>query len=186
MYSENEIIELEGEFKINKKYCFCCNKMVNIYFSLVQDKLLFYSNKEKTKVWLSIDRNLVLAINRRLRKEKDRNKFSIYYLKDINSYYIKELKLKTENRYEMDRWISNLNKKIKPKRVVFECLNNNYQKANDIFHFKNESNLYVAFCNLEYILLKNKMKNFFGIYNNNRSKTSNIDSTDERDIITIS
>jgi len=62
MYSENEIIELEGEL-INKKYCFCFNKMVNIYFSLTQDKLLFYSNKEKTKVWLSIDRNLVLAIN---------------------------------------------------------------------------------------------------------------------------
>ena len=85
MYSENEIIELEGEFKINKKYCFCCNKMVNIYFSLAQDKLLFYSNKEKTKVWLSIDRNLVLAINRRLRKVKDRNKFSILIIFHLNS-----------------------------------------------------------------------------------------------------
>jgi len=85
MYSENEIIELEGEFKINKKYCFCWNKMVNIYFSLAQDKLLFYSNKEKTKVWLSIDRNLVLAINRRLRKVKDRNKFSILIIFHLNS-----------------------------------------------------------------------------------------------------
>ena len=185
MYSENEMIELEGEFKINKKYCFCCNKMVSIYFSLTQDKLLFYSNKEKTKVYISIDRNLVLAINRRMRKEKDRNKFSIYYLKDKNSYFIKELKLKTENRYEMERWISNLNKKIKPKRIVFDIYNNNYQKANDIFHFKNETNLYVAFCNLEYILLKNKMKIIFDTYNNNRSKILNIDSTDEGDIIKV-
>ena len=159
--------------------------MVNIYFSLTQDKLLFYSNKEKTKVYISIDRNLVLAINRRMRKEKDRNKFSIYYLKDKNSYFIKELKLKTENRYEMERWISNLNKKIKPKRIVFENYYNNYQKANDIFHFKNETNLYVAFCNLEYILLKNKMKIIFDTYNNNRSKILNIDSTDEGDIIKV-
>ena len=185
MYSENETIELEGEFKINKKYCFCCNKMVNIYFSLTQDKLLFYSNKEKTKVCISIDRNLVLAINRRMRKEKDRNKLSIYYLKDKNSYFIKELKLKADNRYEMEKWIVNLNKKIKPKRIVVENYYNNYQKANDIFHFKNETNLYVAFCNLEYILLKTKMKIFFEIYNNNRSKISNIDSTDERDIIIV-
>ena len=185
MYSENEKIELEGEFKINKKYCFCCNKMVSIYFSLTQDKLLFYSNKEKTKVCISIDRNLVLAINRRMRKEKDRNKLSIYYLKDKNSCFIKELKLKAENRYEMERWISNLNKKIKPKRIVFENYYNNYQKANDIFHFKNETNLYVAFCNLEYILLKNKMKIIFDLYNNNKSKISNIDSTDERDLIKV-
>ena len=185
MYSENEMIELEGEFKINKKYCFFCNKMVNIYFSLTQEKLLFYSNKEKTKICISIDRNLVLAINRRMRKEKDRNKLSIYYLKEKNSYFIKELKLKAENRYEMERWISNLNKKIKPKRIVFENYYNNYQKANDIFHFKNETNLYVAFCNLEYILLKNKMKIIFDIYNNYRSKISNIDSTDERDIIIV-
>ena len=185
MYSENEMIELEGEFKINKKYCFFCNKMVNIYFSLTQEKLLFYSNKEKTKICISIDRNLVLAINRRMRKEKDRNKLSIYYLKDKNSCFIKELKLKAENRYEMERWISNLNKKIKPKRIVFENYYNNYQKANDIFQFKNETNLYVAFCNLEYILLKNKMKIIFDLYNNNKSKISNIDSTDERDLIKV-
>ena len=186
MYSENEIIELEGEFKINKKYCFCCNKMVDIYFSLTQDKLLFYSDIGKTKVYISIDRNLVLAINRRMRKEKDRNKLSIFYLEDKNSYIIKELKLKTENRYEMERWISNLNKKIKPKRVEIENYYNNYQKANEIFHFKNESNLYVALCNLEYILLKNKMKIIFDIYNKNyKSQTPNIESTEEGDLIMV-
>ena len=185
MHSENEIIELEGEFKINKKYCFCCNKMIDIYFSLTQDKLLFFSNKEKTKVCISIDRNLVLAINRRMRKEKDKNKLSIYYLKDKNSYFIKELKLKTENRYEMEKWISNLNKKIKPKRIVYENNKNNYLKANDIFHFKNNTNLYVAFCNLEYILLKNKMKILFDIFSNNRSKISNFDFTDEKDLIKV-
>ena len=85
----------------------------------------------------------------------------------------------------MEKWISNLNKKIKPKRIVYENNKNNYLKANDIFHFKNNTNLYVAFCNLEYILLKNKMKIIFDIYNNNRSKISNFDFTDERDLIKV-
>ena len=29
--NDNLEFELKGEFQINKKYCFCCNKTINIY-----------------------------------------------------------------------------------------------------------------------------------------------------------
>ena len=159
-------IELEGNFKINKKTCFCCDKMVNLYFVLTKDNLIFYSDKNKTKIYKIITRNLVLAINRRLRREKDANKLSIFYLENPKSYMIKELKLKSDNRYEMEKWISILNKKIRPKRFEFPIILKNYEKSNNIFQFKNETNFYVALCNLEYILLRNKMNNFFEYYKN--------------------
>ena len=159
-------IELEGNFKINKKTCFCCDKMVNLYFVLTKDNFIFYSDKKKTKIYKIITRNLVLAINRRLRREKDANKLSIFYLENPKSYMIKELKLKSDNRYEMEKWISILNKKIRPKRFEFPIILKNYEKSNNIFQFKNETNFYVALCNLEYILLRNKMNNFFEYYKN--------------------
>ena len=159
-------IELEGKFQISKKTCFFCNKMVNLYFVLTKDKLIFYKDKIKSKIYKIIARNLVLAINRRLRREKDANKLSIYYLENPNSYMIKELKLKLDNRYEMEKWISILNKKIRPKRFEFPFTLKDYEKSNNIFHFKNETNFYVAICNLEYILLRNKMDNFFEYYKN--------------------
>ena len=170
-------IELEGNFQINKKTCFFCNKMVNLYFVLTKDNLIFYKDKNKTKIYRKINRNLVLAINRRLRREKDANKLSIYYLEDPKSYMIKELKLKSDNRYEMEKWIANLNKKIRPKRIEFPNLFKNYQKSNDIFHFENKTNFYVALCNLEYILLKNKMNDFF-VYYKNKYKNKTIPDDD--------
>ena len=159
-------IELEGNFQINRKTCFFCNKMINLYFILTKDKLIFYKDKNKTKIYKIINRNLVLAINRRLRRENDSNKLSIFYLENPKSYMIKELKLKSDNRYEMEKWINNLNKKIRPKRFEFPILLKNYEKSNNIFHFKNQTNFYVALCNLEYILLRNKMNNFFEYYKN--------------------
>ena len=124
--------ELKGEFKIDKKYC-CCNKIINIYFFSTKDKLLFYIDKEKKKLYLEILVKLVLSINRRFRTNEDRNKLSIYYLEKENSLIIKELKLKANNKIEMEKWIYILNKKIKPKRVQFPTLSNNYVKSNDIF-----------------------------------------------------
>ena len=183
MYSENEIPELEGTFKINKKHCFFCNKLVDIYFILTKDKLYFYSNKEKTKIYRLISRNLVLAINRRLRTENDKNKLSIYYLENENSNIIKEFKLKADNRFEMEKWISNLTKKIKPKRFVYTNTNDNYVLANDIFNFKNKSDFYVSLCNLEYILLKNKMRKFFEIYNDKNDYSNNENLNEDDSII---
>ena len=163
---ENDsVAEIEGKFMTNSKSCFFCDKMIDVYFSLTKDKLIFYKNKEKTKIFLIISRSLVLAINRRLRTENDKNKLSIYYLDNVKSNMIKELKLRADNRSDMEKWIITLNSKIKPKRCEFNITFKNYVKANDIFHFENKSQFYVSLCNLEYILLKNKMKMFFKYYN---------------------
>ena len=67
--------EIEGNFKINTKSCFFCNKMVGIYFMLTKEYLIFYKDKDKKNIYKKINRNLVLAINRRLRNEKDKNKY---------------------------------------------------------------------------------------------------------------
>ena len=157
-------IEIKGKFKIDKKYCFCCNKMIDIYFFLTNDKLLFYYDQKKRKLYREILINLVLSINHRFRKQNDKNKLSIYYLEKENSLIIKEFKLKAKSEDEMKKWISFLNKKIKPKRVTFPIFSNNYVNSSNIFNFKNESNFYIALCNLEYILLKNKFKYIFEIY----------------------
>ena len=121
----NNDSEIEGNFKINKRYCFLCNKMVDIYFVLTKDYLIFYKDQDKKKIHKKINLNLVLAINRRLRNEKDKNKLSIYYLENEKSNIIKELKLKSENRYDMEKWIIILNKKINPKKFIFNSLSNN-------------------------------------------------------------
>ena len=174
---------LKGEFKIDKKYCFCCNKIVTIYFFLTDDKLLFYKDKEKKKLYLEILVKLVLAINRRFRTKEDRNKLSIYYLEKESSLIIKELKLKAANKIEMEKWIYVLNKKIKPKRVKFPTLSNNYIKSTDLFDFKNESNFYITLCNLEYILLKKKFKYIFDIYRNLPIKQNSTISYNETELL---
>jgi len=180
----NIMSELEGKFKVDKKYFCCCKKMVDISMVLTNDKLIFYKDKNKKKKYTEIQRDLILAINRRLRVEKDKNKLSIYYLNDKNSDIIKELKLKAENKYEMEKWISILNKRIKPKRIEFFISNANYVKSTDIFNFKNQSKIYVSLCNLEYILLKNKMKIFFILYKNKYlNLIPNETIIDERDLI---
>ena len=183
--NENENPELEGKFKINTKYCLFCNKMVDVYFILTKQNLIFYKDKKKTKIHTIISRNLVLAINRRLRNEEDKCKLSIYYLESETSNIIKEMKLKTESRYDMEQWITKLNKNINPKRFKFDINSKNYVKSNDIFHFKNETNFYVALCNLEYILLKNKMKSFYEIYKNKEAESMEVITNDNNDYICL-
>ena len=178
--------EIKGEFKINQKYCFFCNKMINIYFYLTEDKLLFYFDKEKKKLYTQILRKLVISINKRFRKQEDKNKLSIYYLEHENSLIVKELKLKANSRLEMDKWISLLYNAIKPKRVEFPTFSNNYVKSNEIFHFENKYKFYVALCNLEYILLKNKLRYIFDIYKNlSDEQYITSSSYNEDDIINI-
>ena len=183
MNTNGTVPELEGKFQVNKKSCFCCNKMVDIYLSLDRDNLIFYKDKNKTKIDTIISRKLVLAINRRIREEKDKNKLSIYYLEDENSNIIKELKLKTETRFDMEKWILMLNKQIKPKRCEFNIINKNYVKSNEIFYFKNQKNFYVSLCNLEYILLKSKMKMFFELYKKKEANLIINENLDEKDLI---
>ena len=95
------------------------------------------------------------------------------------------MKLKTESRYDMEQWITKLNKNINPKRFKFDINSKNYVKSNDIFHFKNETNFYVALCNLEYILLKNKMKSFYEIYKNKEAESMEIITNDNNDYICL-
>ena len=87
----------------------------------------------------------------------------------------------------MEKWISNLNKIIRPRRFEFPNLFKNYQKSNDIFHFKNQTNFYIALCNLEYILLKNKMNDLFIYYKNKYKTIPDDDTTNDNfdDIILI-
>ena len=175
--------EIKGEFKINKNYCFCCNKMIDIYFFLTKEKLMFYYDKGKKKLYKEISRKLVISINRRFRTQEDKNKLSIYYLKNENSLIIKELKLKATSKLEMERWIYLLYKKIKPKRVDFPTFSNNYVKSNEIYHFENKYKYYVALCNLEYILLKNKFRYIFDIYKSLPKNQSSTISYNEDDLL---
>ena len=176
MQVKNEIfsdIELSGQFQINKKYCLCCNKKIQIYLFMTSEKLLFYYDINKTKKYAEILRKLVLAINRRFRTEEDKNNLSIYYLEKESSLIIKELKLQCSSRDDTEKWIYILNKTIKPKKVQFPNSSINYIKANNIYNFKNNCDLYVALSNLEYILLKNKLKDIFEIYRKS-TKNNNI------------
>ena len=159
-------IELSGQFQITKKYCLCCTKKIKIYLYLTNEKLFFYYDENKTKLFTEILRKLVLAINRRFRTNEDKHNISIYYLEKESSLIIKELKLQTTSRIETEKWINTLNKAIKPKRVQFPNSSDNYIKANNIFHFKNYCDFYVAMSKLEYILLKNRFKDIFEIYRN--------------------
>ena len=43
----NIMSELEGKFKVDKKYFCCCKKMVDISMVLTNDKLIFYKDKNK-------------------------------------------------------------------------------------------------------------------------------------------
>ena len=175
--------ELTGEFVINKKYCFCCSKEIKIYFFMTKDKLLFYYDDKKTKLYKEILRTLVLAINHRFRTEQDKHKISIYYLEKENSLIIKELKLKASTRNDTDKWIHILNKKIKPKRFEFPTLSNNYIKANNIFHFKNNCDFYVELSKLEYILLKNKFRHIFEIYRNTPKYQNSTNNSNENELL---
>ena len=176
-------IELSGQFQIRKKYCLCCTKKIKIYLYLTNEKLFFYYDENKTKLFTEILRKLVLAINRRFRTNEDKHNISIYYLEKESSLIIKELKLQTTSRIETEKWINTLNKAIKPKRVQFPNSSDNYIKANNIFHFKNYCDFYVAMSKLEYILLKNRFKDIFEIYRNLPKKHNihNITTTFNKD-----
>ena len=49
-------IELDGRFRYTTSYFCCCTKLIDLYFSLTKKSLLFYTDKEKTKLFLEIDR----------------------------------------------------------------------------------------------------------------------------------
>ena len=160
-----EVIEKEGTFKYTQKRCCCCNKLIDLYFVLTKEKLLFYKDKEKNKLFLEINRDHVIAINKRQIDKYDVNKFSIYWQRPEEEI-IHEIKLKAKTRSETDSWIRNLRELIQPKRYEFKYDKENYIDANELFHFRDTKEFYIALCHLEYILLRNKMIDFFEYYRN--------------------
>ena len=159
-----EVIEKEGTLKYTQKKC-CCNKLIDLYFVLTKEKLLFYKDKEKNKLFLEINRDHVIAINKRQIDKYDVNKFSIYW-QSPDEDIIHEIKLKARTRSETDWWIRNLRELIQPKRYEFKYDKENYIDANELFHFRDTKEFYIALCHLEYILLRNKMIDFFEYYRN--------------------
>jgi hypothetical protein len=165
-------IEKEGKFRYFIKRCCCCEKMIVLHFVLTSDKLLFYEDENKIKLFLEIPREQVIAINKRQIDKHDVFKFSIYY-QNPNEEIIHEIKLKTTSRSETDKWIKDLRKLINPKRYEFKYDKENYIDANELYHFRDTKKFYLALCHLEYILLRNRMIDFFEFYRNRGNINNN-------------
>jgi hypothetical protein len=165
-------IEKEGKFRYFIRRCCCCEKMIVLHFVLTSDKLLFYEDENKIKLFLEIPREQVIAINKRQIDKHDVFKFSIYY-QNPNEEIIHEIKLKTTSRSETDKWIKDLRKLINPKRYEFKYDKENYIDANELYHFRDTKKFYLALCHLEYILLRNRMIDFFEFYRNRGNINNN-------------
>ena len=172
---DNAKPEKEGKFRYYIKRCCCCQKMIVLNFKLTSDKLLFYEEEDNTKFFLEIPREHVIAINKRQIDKNDVFKFSIYY-QNPNEDIIHEMKLKTTGRGETDKWIRDLRKLINPKRYEFKYDKENYIDANELYHFRDTKKFYLALCHLEYILLRNRMIDFFEFYRNRGNNDNNNDS----------
>ena len=172
---DNAKPEKEGKFRYYIKRCCFCQKMIVLNFKLTSDKLLFYEDEDNTKLFLEIPREHVIAINKRQIDKNDVFKFSIYY-QNPNEDIIHEMKLKTTGRGETDKWIRDLRKLINPKRYEFKYDKENYIDANELYHFRDTKKFYLALCHLEYILLRNRMIDFFEFYRNRGNNDNNNDS----------
>ena len=162
--NENQNIEIEGKFEYSQKKC-CCTKKMILDFILTKEKLLFYKDVKRTNLFLQIPRENVIAINKRQIDKHDIFKFSIYW-QNPNEDIINEIKLKTESRAKTDKWIKDLRRLINPKRYEFKYDKENYIDANELYHFRDTKQFYLALCHLEYILLRNRMIDFFEYYRN--------------------
>ena len=171
------------QFKIIEKFFFCCEKLKTIQLELIDNELNFYYNIKKKKLYKKVPCKLVLAINRRLRNEKDKNKLSIYYLEDEKSNVIKELKLKCDNIIDMENCIKQLNSIIKPKKHEFNEFSKNYIKSNEMFHFENKKDFYIALCNIEYIYCKKNMEYFFEYYRKKKKVDNILIDRDDKELI---
>ena len=146
--------------------------MIILYFVLTPEKLLFYEDEKKTKLYLEIPREHVIAINKRQIDKHDVFKFSIYY-QNPNEDIIHEIKLKTTSKNETEKWIKDLRNLINPKRYEFKYDKENYIDANELYHFRDTKKFYLALCHLEYILLRNRMIDFFEFYRNRGNINNN-------------
>ena len=188
MNSENDKINtnntetipiLEGNFRHLVKYFCCCTKLINLHFVLSKNDLLFYLDESQKKLYLSIPKNSVIAINKRQIDKKDIFMLSIYYQDDFNSK-ITEFKIKANSRADTDRWLSLLRSEIKTKKYEFKYDKNKYEEGDSIYPFQDIRKFYLSICHLEYIIASRKMEEFFEYYyikkneNNRNSEKDNL------------
>ena len=164
--SNSEIPIIEANFRHLIKYCFCCSKLIPLYFVLTKDNLIFYTNQDKKKIFLLIPKKSVLAINKRQINKYDVFMISIYY--EIEKEKIIEFKIKTTSRVDTDRWLSILRREIQTKKYEFKYDKNKYEDANSIFPFEYTKKFYLALCHLEYIIASRKIKNVFDYLRNGK------------------
>ena len=177
-------------FRYHKKTC-CCSKLINLYFAMTSSHLLFYYDKEYRRLFLTIAREAVIAINKRQLDRRDVFKFSIFYnsncLRDSSvssststaPNNIKELKLKASTRRETEYWVDTLRESLKPKRYQFQYDKDLYVEANTLFPAVDSKSFYIKLCHLEYILIKDKFLKFFEYYHaaKNKDKCNESDDT---------
>ncbi len=172
MKSENDKINtnnteinsiLEGKFRLLVKYFCCCSKLIDIYFVLTKNDLLFYLDEFQKKLYLSIPKKSVIAINKRQIDKKDIFMISIYYQDDFNSK-ITEFKIKANSRADTDRWLSLLRNEIKTQKYEFKYDKTKYEDGDLIYPFQDTRKFYLAICHLEYIIASRKMEEFFEYY----------------------
>ena len=99
---------------------------------MTSSQLLFYYDKDYKRLFMSIPRDSVIAINKRQLDRTDVYKFSIFY---NNNYVhntssasshttapddIKELKLKATSRKDTENWVFLFRQHLKPKRYQFQ------------------------------------------------------------------
>ena len=164
-------IEREGKFHYLRKNFFGCTKLIDLFFVLTKDDLLFFEDENKKKLFLKIKRDEVIAINKRQIERTDIFKFSIHYQK-FGEKKLREIKLKANGRYYCDSWIQTLRILIKPKKYEFVYDKKTFEDVNKTQIFFDNKELYIKMCNLEYILLRNKMANFFGYYHSSKNKNN--------------
>ena len=170
---------LEGNFRHLVKYFCCCTKLINLHFVLSKNDLLFYLDESQKKLYLSIPKNSVIAINKRQIDKKDIFMLSIYYQDDFNSK-ITEFKIKANSRADTDRWLSLLRSEIKTKKYEFKYDKNKYEEGDSIYPFQDIRKFYLSICHLEYIIASRKMEEFFEYYyikkneNNRNSEKDNL------------
>ena len=157
-----------------RKYCFCicCSKYINLYFSLSQTHLLFYKDKSKQHLFISILRNSVVQINKHQVNKNDLFSFSIYY-QDSLAFKINEFKLRTRSKEDTERWVCKLKKMICPIKYSFWD-NDSFNKSNKgnyiapfaLFPVRDIRNLYLKICHLEYIIGRYKIRQLLNIISN--------------------
>lgn len=164
----SELDELKS-FKYSVNNFCCCRKLIDLYLDLTKSAFNLYKDKEKKKIFLSIPREKIIAINKRQIDKYDVFKLSVYYQLAQNEP-IKEIKLKANSRADTDKWIKILRNIIKPKKYYFVYNEKTQDDASLLFPVGDTKQFYLSMCHLEYILCKGKMSDFFRYYSEKRAQ----------------